>query len=124
MRPFDPDTLVKPVNDDNDVNDVELDDDEDSDIDSDRDSDLSGDEPICLHTRCQRKTPESPSDDDTNDDDKRSYVTIEEPVAQDLERQSDSDYQLTVVQMVRMGVLIPTPSTGPKKISQREKTTC
>ena len=92
MRPFDPDTLVKPVNDDNDANEVELDDDEDSNVDdSDGDSDSSGDEPICLCTRCQRKTPESPSDDDTNDDDKRSDVTIEELVAQEIERQTDSD---------------------------------
>ena len=80
MRPFDPDTLVKPV-----------DDEEDSDVDSDGDSDSSSDEPICLHTRSQRKTPESPSDDDTNDVDNRSNVTIEEPVAQEIERQSDSD---------------------------------
>ena len=92
MRPFDPDTLVKPVDDDNNVNEVELDDEEDSNVDdSDGDSDLSGDEPICLHTRSQRKTLESPSDDDTNDVDNRSDVTIEEPVAQEIERQSDSD---------------------------------
>ena len=92
MRPFDPDTLVKPVSDDKDANEEELDDDEGSDIvDSDGDSDLSGDEPICLRTRSQRKTPESPSDDDTNDDDNRSDVTIEEPVAQEIEMQSDSD---------------------------------
>ena len=35
-------------------------DNDDSDIDGD--SDLSSDEPICLHTRSQRKTPEFPSD--------------------------------------------------------------
>ena len=59
MRPFDPDT--QPVNDDDDVNGVELDDDDDSDVnDSGGDSDSSSDEPICLHTRSQRKTPESP----------------------------------------------------------------
>ena len=91
MRPFDPDTLVKPVSDDNDANEEELDDDEDNDIDSDGDSDLSGDEPICLCTRSQEEIPESPSDDDTNDVDNRSDVTIEEPVAQEIERQSDSD---------------------------------
>ena len=51
MRPFDPDTLVKPVDDDNDTNELELDDNEDSDIDLDGDSDLSSDEPICLCTR-------------------------------------------------------------------------
>ena len=57
MRPFDPDTLVKPVNYDDEANEVELDDDEVSDIDdSDGDSDLSGNEPICLCTRSQRKT--------------------------------------------------------------------
>ena len=92
MRPFDPDTLVKPVNDDNDANEVELDDDEDRNVDdSEGDFDSSGDEPICFCTRSQRKTPVSPSDDDTNEDDKRSDVTIEEPVAQEIERQSDSD---------------------------------
>ena len=92
MRPFDPDTLVKPVSDDNDANEEELDDDEDSNVDdSDGDSDLSCDEPICLRTRSQRKTPESPSDDETNDVDNKSDVTIEEPVAQVIERQSDSD---------------------------------
>ena len=32
MRPFDPHTLVKPVNDDDDANEVELGDDEDSDV--------------------------------------------------------------------------------------------
>ena len=51
MRPFDPDTPVKPVYDDNDVNKVELDDCENRDVDSDGDSYLSSDEPICLHTR-------------------------------------------------------------------------
>ena len=87
MRPFDPDTLVKPVNYDDEANEVELDDDEVSDIDdSDGDSDLSGDAPTCLCTRSQRKTLESPSDDDN-----RSDVTTEEPVAQEIERQSDSD---------------------------------
>ena len=92
MRPFDPNTLVKPVSDNNDANEEELDDDQHSDIDdSDGDSDLSGDEPICLRTRSQRKTPESPSDDDTNNDDDRSDVTIEEPIAQEIEKQSDSD---------------------------------
>ena len=92
MRPFDPDTLVKPGNDDNDANEVELDDKEDSDIDdSDGDSDSSGDKPICLHKRSQTKTPESPSGNDTNDVDNISDVTIEEPVAQEIERQSDSD---------------------------------
>ena len=92
MRPFDPDTLVKRVNDDDDANEVELDDDEDSDVDdSDGDSHSSGDEPIYHHTRSQKKTPESPSNDDTNDVDNRSDVTIEEPVAQVIERQSDSD---------------------------------
>ena len=82
MRPFDQDTLVKPVNYDDEVSDID---------DSNGDSDLSGDEPICLHTRSQRKTPESPSDYDINDEDNRSDVTIEEPVAQEIERQSDSD---------------------------------
>ena len=91
MRPFNPDTLVKLVSDDNDANEEELDDDEDSDIDLDGDSDLSGDEPICLHTRSQKEIPESPSDDDTNDVDNRSDVTIEEPVAHEIERQSHSD---------------------------------
>ena len=52
---------------------------------------MSSDEPICLCTRSQRKTPESPSVVDTNDIDNRSNVTIEEPVAQEIERQSDSD---------------------------------
>ena len=52
---------------------------------------MSSDEPICFHTRSQRKTPESPSDNDINDIDNRSDKTIEEPVAQDIERQSDSD---------------------------------
>ena len=92
MRPFDPDTLVKPVNDDNDANEIELDDDEDSNVnDSDDDLGSSSDEPICLRTRSQRKTPESPSKDNTNDVDAQSNVTIEEPVAQEIERQSDSD---------------------------------
>ena len=92
MRPFDPDTLVKPVSDDNDANEVDLDDDEDSDVDdSDGDSDSSSDEPICLHTRSERKTSELHSDNDTNDVDSRSDVTIKEPVAQEIERQSDSD---------------------------------
>ena len=35
--------------------------------------------------------PESPSDSDTTDVDNRSDVTIEEPVAQEIERQLDSD---------------------------------
>ena len=49
MRPFGSDTLVKPVND---SNEVKLDDDEDSDVDdSDGNSDLSSNEPICLCTR-------------------------------------------------------------------------
>ena len=92
MRPFDPNTLVEPVSDDNDANEEELDDEEDSDIDdSDGDSDLSGDEPICLCTRSQTKIPESSSDDDTNNTDNRSDVTIEEPVGQEIERQPDSD---------------------------------
>ena len=91
MRPFDPDTLVKPVYDDNETNEVESEL-EDSEVNnSDGDSDLSSDEPICLCTRSQRKTPESPSVDDTNDIDNRSDMTIEEPVAQEIERQSDSD---------------------------------
>ena len=54
-------------------------------------SDSSSDEPICLHTRSQRKTPESPSDDDANDVDNRADVITEEPVAQEIERQLDSD---------------------------------
>ena len=92
MRPFDPDTLVKPVCDDNDENEEELDDDEeDSDVNSDGDSDSSSDEPICLCTRSREKTPESPSDNDTNNIDDTADVTIEEPVAQETERQSDSD---------------------------------
>ena len=90
MRPFDPDTLVKSVDDDHYANEVELDDNEDSDIDSDGDSDLSGDEPICLRTRSWKEIPESPSDDDTNAVDNRLVVTIEEPVAQEIE-DSDSD---------------------------------
>ena len=52
---------------------------------------ISGDEPICLCTRSQTKTPESPSGNDTNDVDNRSDMTIEEPVAQEIERQSDLD---------------------------------
>ena len=85
MRPFDAGTLVKPVYNDNDANEVELDDEEDNNVDdSDGDSDLSGDEPICLHTRSQKKTPYSPSDNDTNNVDNRPDVTIEEPVADDI----------------------------------------
>ena len=58
MRPFVAGTLEKPVYNDNDANEVELDDDEDNNVDdSDGDSDLSGDEPIYLHTRSQKKTP-------------------------------------------------------------------
>ena len=92
MRPFDPDTLEKPVKDDNDANEVELDDEEDSDIDdSDGDFESSGDEPICLRTRSQPKIPEYTSGNDTNDVDKRLDVTIEEWVAQEIERQLDSD---------------------------------
>ena len=89
MRPFEPDTLVKPVCDDNDENEEELDDDEENDVDSDSDS--SSDEPICLRTRSREKTPESPSDNDTNDVEDRADVVIEEPMAQEIERQSDSD---------------------------------
>ena len=92
MRPFDPDTLIKPVCDDNDENEDEVhDDEEDSDIDSGGDSDSSSDEPICLRTRSREKTPESPSDKDTNDVDDTAEAIIEEPVAQEIERQSDSD---------------------------------
>ena len=92
MRPFEPDTLVKPVCDDNDETEEELDDDEeDSDVDSDGDSDSSNDEPICLRTRSREKTPESLSDNDTNDVEDRADVIIEELVAQEIERQSDSD---------------------------------
>ena len=122
MRPFDPDTLVKPVNDDNDANEVELDDDEDSNVDdSEGDLDSSGDEPICLCTRSQRKTPESPSDDDTNEDDKRSDVTIEEPVSQEIERQSDSDSYKSANsgsdgEDGHAGTY-PLSSIGPKKVS-------
>ena len=91
MQPLELDTLVKPAYDDNETDEVQLvheDDNDDSDIDdSDGDSDSNSDEPICLHTRSQKKTPESPSDDDTNDVDNRSDVTIEEPVAQEIERQ-------------------------------------
>ena len=83
--------ILKPVCDDNDENEEELDDDEESDIDSDGDSDSSSDEPICLRTRSREKTPESPSDKDTNDVDDTADVIIEEPVAQEIERQSDSD---------------------------------
>ena len=52
---------------------------------------MSSDEHICLHTRSWRKTPESPSDDDTSDVDNGSDVTIYESVAQEIERQSDLD---------------------------------
>ena len=93
MRPLNQILLSKPVCDDNDENEEELDDDEECDVDSDgdSDSDSSSDEPICLRTRSREKTPESPSDNDTNDVDDTADVTIEEPVAQEIERQSDSD---------------------------------
>ena len=50
----------------------------------------SSDEPICLCTRSQRKTSESPSDNETNDMNDRAGVVIDEPVAQEIERQSNS----------------------------------
>ena len=78
--------------DDNETNEVELlheDDNDDIEVDYyDEDSD-SSDEPIYLRTRAQRKIPETSSDNDTNDVDDRLDVTIEESVAQEIERQSD-----------------------------------
>ena len=47
--------------------------------------------PFVFTLDLREKTPESPSDDDTNDVDNRSDVTIKEPVAQEIERQSDPD---------------------------------
>ena len=79
MRPFNPDTLVKTAYGANDANEVELDYEENSDVHSDEDSNSNGDEPICLPTRSWTKTLESQSDNDTNDIDNRSDVTIDEP---------------------------------------------
>ena len=94
MRPYDPDTLVKPVYDDHNADEVNSDNkDEDStdDDDSDGDSDLSGDEPNCIHTRAQRKKRESPNDNNTNDTENAVEVTTDGPEAQEIDSQSDSD---------------------------------
>ena len=122
MRPFDPDTFVKLVNDENDANEIELDDDEDSSVDDcDGDSDLSGDDPICLCTRSQRKMPESPSDDDMNDVDNRLDMTIEEPVAQEIERQSDSDSYKSADSGSDGGVSTHSPPLALRRSARQRK---
>ena len=63
MRPYDPDILVKPVwgeNNENEVNSDHEDEDSTDDDDSDGYSDSSGDEPVCIRTRSQKKKQESP----------------------------------------------------------------
>ena len=70
MRPYDPDTLVKPVHDENNADEVNSDNENDDSIDdddSDGDSDSSGDEPVCIRTRSQRKKQESPIENNIND---------------------------------------------------------
>ena len=125
MRPCDPNTLVKQVHDEIYSNEVDLDDDESSDDDSDEDSDSDGNEPIVFHTRSHRKTPELPNDNNVKNDVNRVEVTIGEPEAQEIDRQSDTDSynQLTVVQMVRMGVLVPNLLHRPSE-GQQEKGKC
>ena len=94
MRPYDPDTLVKPVYDDNNADEVNSDnEDEDNtdDDDSDGDSDSSSDEPVCIRTRSQRKKQESPIENNTNDTENTVKVTTDGPEAQEIDRQSDSD---------------------------------
>ena len=94
MRPYDPDTLVKPVSDDINVEEINSDNEQDDstdDDDSNGDSDSSGDEPICIHTRSQRRKQESSNDKKTNDTENTVGALTDGPEAQVIERQSDSD---------------------------------
>ena len=102
-------------------------DEEDSDVDSDGDSDTSSDEPICLCTRSREKKPESPNDNETNDVKDRADMIIEEPVTQEIERQSDSDSYKSADsgsdgEDGRVGT--QSPPLAQRKVSQTKKTAC
>ena len=95
MRPYDPDTLVKPIYNGNNADEVNSDNEnedstDDDDSDGDGDSDSSGDEPVCIGTRSQRKKQESPNDNNANVTD-TVEVTADGPEAQEIDRQSDSE---------------------------------
>ena len=93
MRPYDPDTLVKLVYDDNNAEEVnsENEDDDSMNDDSDGDSASSGDEPIHIHTRSQKKKQESPNDKKPNDTENTVGALTDGPEVLEIERQSDSD---------------------------------
>ena len=94
MRPYDPDTLVKPVYDENNAEEVNSENENNDSIDdddSDGDSDSSSDEPVCICTRSQRKKQESPIENNINDTENTVEVTTNGPEAQEIDRQSDSD---------------------------------
>ena len=90
MRPNEPDTLVKPVYDNDDQVDTQSED-ESSDIDNDTDSDSSSDEPVYVHTRSHKRRHKSESDDEVTFKVDRPDLDNIEPPNQEIDRQSDSD---------------------------------
>ena len=85
MRPMEPDILVKPINDDPDVEDhIKSENETSSD---DEDSELSGDEAMYCHTQTQHKIKKSQQEINGE----IRVANINEPLEQEIDKQSESD---------------------------------